>query len=81
MKTQYTLRTGFKVCYKERGKKQYIRHFLSRNYISAISMINYYKRYPQNSRENNHKLKKPKWKIIPVSIKEVHAGIWREVPF
>ena len=81
MKTQYIIRAGFKVCYKEKYSKQYVRHFLTRNYRDAIGMINFYKRYPQNSREDNHLLKKPKWKVLPVTIKEVYDGIWREVPF
>ena len=78
---KYILRTGFKVWYKEQGSNQYIRHFLTRNYNDAIYMINHYKRYPPNSREDNHKLKKPKWRAIPVTIKEIQDGIWREVPF
>ena len=81
MKTQFTIRTGFKVCYKEQNTTRYIRHFLTRNYNEALDIINYYKRYPQNSREDNHKLKKPKWRIIPITIKEINDGIWREVPF
>ena len=75
------IKAGYKVCYKERGSNQYVRHFLARNYNEAILMINHYKRYPQNSREDNHKLKKPKWRAIPISFKEILNGIWREVPF
>ena len=78
---QYKLQAGFKVCYKEKDSKRYIRHWLARTYKEAVSMINYYKRYPQNSRKDNHLLKKPKWRIIPVSMKEINDGIWREVPF
>ena len=81
MKTQYTVQTGYKVCYKEQGSNQYIRHFLTRNYKEAIKMITYYKRYPPKAREDNHKLKKPKWRVIPITIKEIHNGIWREAPF
>ena len=75
------VKAGFKVCYKEKNTNCYIIHWLATTHKDAINMINYYKRYPQNSREDNHKLKKPKWKIIPVTIKEIHDGIWREVPF
>ena len=81
MKTQYIIRAGFKVCYKEKYSKQYVRHWLARTSIEAVGIIKHYKRYPQNSREDNHLLKKPKWKVLPVTIKEVHDGIWREVPF
>ena len=80
MKTQL-VKAGYKVCYKEQGSNQYIRHFKTRNYKDAISMINFYKRYPPTAREDNHKLKKPKWRAIPISFKEIQDGIWREVPF
>ena len=80
MKT-HLIKAGYKVCYKEQGSNRYIRHFLTRNYNDAVGMINYYKRYQQNSREDNHKLKNPKWRIIPVTIQEIQDGIWREVPF
>ena len=80
MKT-HLVKSGYKVCYKEQGSNQYIRHFLTRTYKDAISMIALYKRYPPRARKDNHKLKKPKWRAIPVSFKEVQDGIWREVPF
>ena len=77
----HLIKAGYKVCYKEQGSNQYIRHFLTRTYKDAISMIALYKRYPPRARKDNHKLKKPKWRAIPVSFKEVQDGIWREVPF
>lgn len=81
MKTQYIVQAGYKVCYKEQGSNQYIRHYKTRNYNDAIGMINFYKRYPPTAREDNHKLKKPKWRAIPITFKEIQDGIWREVPF
>ena len=54
---------------------------MTRNYKDALGMVAYYKRYPPTAREDNHKLKKPKWRVIPITIKEIHDGIWREVPF
>lgn len=80
MKT-LSIQSGYKICYKEQGSNQYIRHFLTRTYKDAISMIALYKRYPPRARKDNRKLKKPKWRAIPVSFKEVQDGIWREVPF
>ena len=80
MKT-LSIRSGYKICYKEQSSNQYIRHFMTRNYKDALGMVAYYKRYPPTSREDNHKLKKPKWRVIPITIKEIHDGIWREVPF
>lgn len=78
---KFIVQNGYKVCYKEQGSEIYIRHYKTRTYKDAIDMIKLYKRYPQNSREDNHLLKKPKWKVLPVTIKEVRDGIWREVPF
>ena len=80
MKT-LSIQSGYKICYKEQGSNQYIRHFLTRTYKDAISMIALYKRYPPRARKDNRKLKKPKWRAIPVSFKEVQDGIWRKVPF
>ena len=78
---KFIVQNGYKVCYKEQGSNQYIRHFKTRNYKDAISMINFYKRYPPTARDDNHKLKRPKWRAIPISFKEIQDGIWREVPF
>ena len=80
MKT-YTINAGYKVCYKEQNSNQYVRHFLARTYNEAVKIMNYYKRYPQSSRKDNHLLKKVKWRVIPITIKEIQDGIWREVPF
>ena len=80
MKT-LSIQSGYKICYKEQNSNQYIRHFMTRNYKDALGMVAYYKHYPPTSREDNHKLKKPKWRVIPITIKEIYDGIWREVPF
>ncbi len=81
MKTQYIIRTGFKLCYKEQGSKEYVRYFMTRTYKDAVRILKLYRRYPPTAREDNHKLKKPRWRIIPVTLKEIQDGIWREVPF
>ena len=78
---QYTVQNGYKVCYKEQNSNQYMRHFMTHNYKDAMDMVAYYKRYPPRAREDNHKLKKPKWRVIPITFKEIRDGIWREVPF
>ena len=72
---------GYKLCYKEKGSRAYIRHFLTCTYMQARSMLRHYKRYPQKSKEDNHLLKKPNWVIIPITKSEVKDGIWHEVPF
>ena len=72
---------GYKVCYKEKGSKEYIRHFLTYTYQQAKQAKLYYIKYPQHSREDDHPLKNPQWVIIPIKKSEVRAGIWHEVPF
>lgn len=72
---------GYKVCYCEHGKSAYIRHYKTYTYKQAINALCFYRRYPPKSHKDNHKLKRPKWKIIPISKNEVLAGIWREDPF
>ena len=72
---------GYKVCYRENGCREYIRHFLTYTYNQALRARSYYRKYPQKSREDNHELKNPYWVIIPVKKSEVKDGIWHEVPF
>jgi hypothetical protein len=76
-----SIQSGYKICYKEQGSNKYVRHFMTYNYRDAIKVMNSYRRYPPTAREDNHKLKKPKWRVIPITIKEIYDGIWREVPF
>ena len=72
---------GYKVCYREKGGKFYIRHFMTYTLRQAIDAKHSYIRYPPIAREDGHVLKNPKWRIIPISSHEVKRGIWREVPF
>jgi len=77
---------GYKVCYREGGlsipgKKRYVRHFLTYTYKQAVAAMDGYIRYPPTAREDGHTLVNPTWKIIPVSRREVEAGIWRACPF
>lgn len=75
------MKYGYKVCYKEQHNKCYIRYFMTYTYKQARRALKGYIRYPPKDRKDNHKLIKPKWKIIPINRKEVKDGIWREVPF
>lgn len=74
-------RYGYKICYLEEGKKRYVRHFMTYTRKAAVYSLNYYTRYPPAAREDGHVLINPEWKIIPVSRREVKAGIWRGPPF
>ncbi|MCL2797719.1 MAG: hypothetical protein FWD58_06670 [Firmicutes bacterium] len=72
---------GYKVCYREKGKTRYVRHFLTYTRKQAEDVLICYIRYPPTARENGRALVKPRWKIIPVSRDEIKAGIWDEPPF
>ena len=72
---------GYKVCYKEEGAKDYIRHFKTYTYKQAVTARAGYIRFPPRAWEGGHILNKPKWVIIPIKHSEVRAGIWREDPF
>ena len=71
----------YKVCYREQGSNVYVRHFMTYTYKQAVCARNGYLRFPPTAREDNHKLKNPTWKIIPISRDEIKAGIWNEAPF
>ena len=81
MKPKENCPYGYKVCYREKGRKKYIRHFLTYTYNQAKKAKEYYLKYPQRARDDNRLLRKPNWVIIPVKKSEVRAGIWHEVPF
>jgi hypothetical protein len=72
---------GYKICYKERGSKKYIRYFMTYTYPQALKILYYFIGSPPDERETGRKLIQPEWRIIPVTKKEVLAGIWRECPF
>lgn len=72
---------GYKICYKENGDKIYRRYFLTYTYRQAKQVLFFYRRFPQKSREDKHELKEPKWLILPITLKEIKAGIWNEDPF
>lgn len=81
MKRTTRNQNGYKVCYKEEGKRSYVRYFLTYTYKQALRARNGYIRYPPQERETGRKLNNPKWAIIPVTEKEAQDGIWREYPF
>ena len=62
---------GYKVCYREKGKKKFVRLYLCNTYGLAEFSI----------KHNRHVLRNPTWKIVPVTRKEVEAGIWNDCPF
>ena len=75
------MKYGYKVCYREQGKKGYVRHFKTYTRRQAACALIGFLRYPPLSRDDGHILLKPKWKIIAVKRKENSARIWNETPF
>ena len=72
---------GYKVCYREEGAKEYVRHFMTYTYSQAVNAKAGYLRFPPRAREDNHILNKPNWVIIPIRYSEVKDGIWHQDPF
>ena len=72
---------GYKVCYRERDSKVYVRYFKTYTFNQALKVMRRYIRYPPLERETGRKLNRPTWFVIPISRKEMLNGIWRECPF
>ena len=66
---------GYKICYKEKFSKYYVKQFMTHSYNQAVKVKKDF------VKENNPLLKNPIWHIIPITRAEVLKGIWREVPF
>lgn len=66
---------GYKICYKEKFSKYYVKQFITHSYNQAVKVKKDF------VKENNPLLKNPIWHIIPITRAEVLKGIWREVPF
>lgn len=66
---------GYKICYKEKFSKYYVKQFMTHSYNQAVKVKKDF------IKENNPLLKNPIWHIIPITRAEVLKGIWREVPF
>ena len=66
---------GYKICYKEKFSKYYVKQFMTHSYNQAVKVKKDF------IKENNPLLKNPVWHIIPITKAEVLKGIWREVPF
>lgn len=72
---------GYKICYREKGSKDFIKRFITRTYREAKSAKEMYLRYPSLAALYKQPLKKLEWVIIPIKKSEVRDGIWHEVPF
>ena len=72
---------GYKIGYRENGSLLFNRLFITRSYNQAVSMRNFYRRYEKRERNTNRPLINPFWEILPITKKEILAGIWDEIPF
>ena len=72
---------GYKIGYRENGSLLFNRLFITRSYNQAVSMRNYYRRYIKQERDTKRPLINPFWEILPITKKEIRAGIWEEPPF
>ena len=50
-------------------------------YHQAVSIRNLYRHYEKKNRTTNRPLINPFWEILPITKKEILAGIWNEPPF
>ena len=72
---------GYKIGYRENGSLLFNRLFITRSYNQAVSMRNFYRRHIKQERETKRPLVNPFWEILPITKKEILAGIWDEPPF
>lgn len=70
---------GYKVCYREEGRKTFVRYMCCNTYSGAEWTIQRCRCDPPRTKDG-HILKKPAWKIIPLTYKELLA-IRKVVPF
>ena len=72
---------GYKIGYRENGSLLFNRLFITHSYNHAVSMRNFYRRYSKQERDTKRPLINPFWEILPITKKEILAGIWDEIPF
>jgi len=70
---------GYKVCYREDGRKRFVRHMACNTYSGAEWTMQRCMREPPRTKDGKI-LKKPTWKIIPITYKEL-VVIQKECPF
>ena len=72
---------GYKIGYRENGSLLFNRLYITKTYKQAVSMRAFYRRYETRERDTNRPLINPFWEILPITKKEILAGIWDEPPF
>ena len=72
---------GYKIGYRENGSLLFNRLFITRSYNQAIAMCSFYRCHQKRGNNTNRPLVNPFWEILPITKKEILAGIWDEPPF
>ncbi len=71
---------GYKVCYREKGSKKFVRHLVTNTYDLALWNMERYLKSEVRSRKDNHILKNPIWILLPLKRFEAFVA-WRGCPF
>ena len=70
---------GYKVCYREKGRTRFKRHWACNTYSGAEWQMKFCMRVPQKAKDG-HVLREPTWKIFPITNAEI-AAIRKKCPF
>ena len=71
---------GYKVYYKEQNQRYFVRHVVVSTLSDAATVLDWYMKYPFE-RKTGQRLNNPKWRIKPITKKDIKAGLWKGVPF
>ncbi|MEG1751955.1 MAG: hypothetical protein RR247_02710 [Clostridia bacterium] len=77
MKNKY----GYKVCYREFGKRKLKIHLICNSYDLCVWEIQYYENNPQYDRKTSKLIESPKWYLIPIKTFIEYNWLWRGCPF
>lgn len=72
---------GYKVCYRELGKRKLKIHLICNSFGLCAWEIQYYESTPQLDRKTNNLIVNPKWYILPVKTYLEYKLLWRGCPF
>ena len=72
---------GYKVCYKEFGKRKMKIYLVTNTLDSAIWNVRWYESHPMLDRKNKHLLNKPIWHIMAIKDLREYEKLWKGCPF
>lgn len=77
MKSKY----GYKVCYRQQGKRKRKLYLVTNTYSSAEWSVRWYKSHSPPDRKTNQLLENVTWLIIPIKTFLEYKWLWRGCPF